>query len=368
MSNADLEALRQELDAINAEYESYFAGQSRATRDLKVLDDLLTRVRALRTKSTFVTRNAAAGSTAAALGDDLASTVQLYETEREAIAKIQSGPASTLNFARYGVMANLVFARYRRHFAGQARNTRDVGLLDELIEELTRVRAAMRVLAGTLPDPTGAANDLEAVETNLKLYQSEKGEIERSRKTGTQDEQGSTLAEVANGQFRLYTDHFAGKSRATRRPALLARMVSTLESVKKDMEALKRAGYNSDTNNNNIKIVEQNLQNYRNEMREIDKARKDTSRVDLMGNLGGAANDVFEEYRKHFAGQDRRTRDLTKLSALCDELADLNAQMLELGKAEPNEMNARNMQIVSDQRVMYENEYDAVAKAKGVIR
>jgi len=38
--------------------------------------------------------------------------------------------------------------------------------------------------------------------------------------------------------------------------------------------------------------------------------------------------------------------------------------MTELSWAEDNEMNARNLDIVTDQLVMFEGEYEAVARAK----
>ena len=38
--------------------------------------------------------------------------------------------------------------------------------------------------------------------------------------------------------------------------------------------------------------------------------------------------------------------------------------MVELAWAEDNEMNAKNLDIVSEQLVMFESEYEAVARAK----
>ena len=65
----------------------------------------------------------------------------------------------------------------------------------------------------------------------LETYRTENKEIEKARKTGTDEERASILAEVANGQFRIYQMHFAGKSRATRRPALLVRVIEQLANA-----------------------------------------------------------------------------------------------------------------------------------------
>jgi hypothetical protein len=201
------------------------------------------------------------------------------------------------------------------------------------------------------------------VSNNLKLYVAERGEIADSRGSGTLDQQADVLAEVANGQFKVYQDHFADKSRLTRRPQLLQRMISNLETVKDRMGGLKKAGHKSEVNDNNINIVNQNLQMYRNELAEIKKARASVKLSDLMGNLGGTANDVMEEYSKNFAGKPRKGRDLDLLSKLCDQLGEISRQMAELGRAEVIDWNLKNQQIVNDNITMLENEYDEIVKA-----
>ena len=79
-----------------------------------------------------------------------------------------------------------------------------------------------------------------------------------------------------------------------------------------------------------------------------------------MGMLGGAANELFEEYRSSFDGQDRKTRDLALLTRICDDLSDLRRQMLDLAKADENPMNEGNLQIVSSQLSQFEKEYEAI--------
>ena len=80
--------------------------------------------------------------------------------------------------------------------------------------------------------------------------------------------------------------------------------------------------------------------------------------------LGGAANDVFDTFRKEFAGQDRKTRDLDKLSAMCDELDDIRRQMIDLGRAEPSASNDSNIDIVSTQLANFEQESEQIALAQ----
>ena len=124
----------------------------------------------------------------------------------------------------------------------------------------------------------------------------------------------------------------------------------------------KEAG---ETNKKNIGIVESQLGTYRAELAEIRKARQGAPFADLMGMLGGAANELFDEYRKNFSGQDRKTRDLELLSRICDDLGDIRKQMNDLARAESNDMNAQNLAIVVSQLTQFEEEWEAISAAKG---
>jgi hypothetical protein len=83
-----------------------------------------------------------------------------------------------------------------------------------------------------------------------------------------------------------------------------------------------------------------------------------------MGMLGGAANEVFEEYRQKFAGKDRRTVDLATMTTLCDQLSEIVRQMADMGRTEKNEMNERNLDIVIERLSTYEEEWRAIRDAQ----
>ena len=115
---------------------------------------------------------------------------------------------------------------------------------------------------------------------------------------GTPEEQASALAECANGQFRLYDTHFAGKSRVTRRPALLQRMIDTLTQVHDRMRTLRDQGLRVDFNDQNMRVVEESLQTYKSELVAIRADRERTKFADLQGMLGGAANEAMSAAEK----------------------------------------------------------------------
>ena len=363
MSAPAIEALKSQIDDLSSEYAARFAGHSRVTRELADIDSLVSRTKEVVAKLDGLPKSAKDAEVEALV--DLAKTnLQLYQTERVAIAEAKQGGPAFVEFAALGTQANFVFARYRRHFASKPRNTRDLGLLAEMVDDLQKIQIRMRTLLAGKNSEKRMQDDLELVGTNIKLYVAERGEIVESRNAGTPEEQADVLAEVANLQFAVYQDHFASKSRLTRRPELLQRMIDNLKLVKERMETLKKGGVSSDSNAKNIGIVSANIEMYVAELAEIRKARSGVKLADLMGNLGTAANDVMTEYRENFAGKDRASRDLDMLSRMADQLGEILRQMTALQRAEKNEMNARNMGIVNDNLVMLESEYEEIRKAK----
>ncbi|AKV01565.1 hypothetical protein AKJ09_08228 [Labilithrix luteola] len=130
------------------------------------------------------------------------------------------------------------------------------------------------------------------------------------------------------------------------------------------MTALRDGGLTVEFNTKNISIVEDRLSVYENELSEIRKLRQATSMTDIMGELGGAANKLFDDYRASFADKPRSQVDDQKLAGICDKLGEIRRQMVEMSWAEDNDMNNRNLDIVTEQLTMFEGEYEAVLRAR----
>jgi hypothetical protein len=359
---ANAQKLQSELDQITTEYQANFAGQSRATRDLGLIDQLVKRTQAVLDQVDHLP--------ASIRGPDLEAvrlaareTLGMYQTERGAIARAKdAGPQIEL-FGEQASTANFTFACYGRHFAGQSRTTRDQGLLAELVEDLKACEKRMQALSKEKPSPD-FARDLEVVRASLAQYQKELAEIAKAQSTGTPDERANLLGALANAQFEIYATLFAGKSRPTRRPALLQRVTDNLKRIRREMGKLKDSGFAEEFHLKNIAIVDEQVTAYERELGEIRKARQSTPMSEILGLLGGAANELFAEYREQFAGKDRGTVELARLGRICDALGEIRRQMLELGRVEPSDSNDQNVEIVTQQLAMFENEYEAVATAQ----
>jgi hypothetical protein len=354
--------MKQELDAIAKVYDDQFAGQSRGTRDLKLMDDLIRR-----TKNVLMqidaTPNASRDRELSELKSSAQEQSRMLDAERAGIQEARSAGPDFERFAPLAQRANFVMARYRRHFAGKNRSTRDIGLLEEMAEDLSQIHAEMSAIVARNPAPP-FRRDIEAVTQALTMYRSERDAVLGSWKTGTPEEQTGSAGTVANGQFELYADHFAGKGRSSRRPELLERMLRTLERCKTRMLDLSANGSVAETNQNNLGIVDENLRMYATELEEIRKAKESTSLEDLVGSLGGAANDVFDEYRKRYAGKDRKTVDRDRLGVMCDLLGEIERQMELIARGVENKINASNLEIVRSQLSAFEGEWEQVTQVQ----
>ncbi|NUP04495.1 MAG: hypothetical protein HOW73_00350 [Polyangiaceae bacterium] len=362
MADKTLEDIEKELADLDKEYEDGYSGKDRNSVSPAGLEKLIARTKTIRAdleKLGALT----AGENAATVLASIDGRTALYEREIVLVkAANEMGPAFG-RFSAEGSAANFVFDRYNRHYAGQSRDTRDLGLLKELVEELRQIKKRMLAIAPkNLPEPM--QRDVDLVTQNIERYQAEEREIPRAQAAGTQEDQANRYAFLANQQFAVYQSFFAGQSRISRRPQLLVRVIENLRRYRTAMFDLKNKNLKSTSNDGNIGIVDGRLKAYDAELGEIRKTRSSVKLVDIMGTLGNAANALFEEYRKDFAGKDRTTVSAEQLSALVDKLDELRRQMEELGRVEKNETNTKNIDIVRDYQASWVREYQAVRAAQ----
>jgi hypothetical protein len=359
MSQQLLDQLRNKSEELHNIYGSRFAGYSRLTRDLGEMDDLVKKAKGLLEESAGL-QGAAAEEVLALLRERM----DLYEREYKLIAQAKEASQEEREAAELGNRANRVFQVYRRHFAGHNRATRDLGVLAEMIEDLTGIQAQMTALSRRY-ESDGLRRDIDVVKSNLEMYLTERGEITEARNSGSTSDQADRLAALANDQFAIYQKHFAGRSRRTRRPQLLQRIVNNLVALRDRMRTLSQSGLRDATHDENARVVSNQIDFYSGELAQILKTRQDTSVEDLAGALGNDANTIMQEYRDNFAGQNRATRDVALLTLLCDRLHEIERQMDDIAQRHPQvDFNPRNLQIVRDNMTLYNRELDAIKDAQ----
>ncbi len=358
---ANLQALEHRLSHHDVEYQLHFAGRSRLTRDLSRMERLLAGAQAVLAEARQLTGVPAPQR--AALVGKAEHQSGIYATERDAIAAAQreAGPAGR-QAAVAAQRAHYVVHRYIRHFAGQSRSTRDVFLLLDLIACLEPLAAEMeRLGAATM---SSAQEELRWVQTHLAQFREERKAIAQASTDASPDEQVSVLAQIANGLFASYRTHFANQPRVTRRPELLARLIQSAEQVGDRMEALRLQGLQDANNEGNLDIVAQRLQAWRTELTAIRTERQRTSLTALVADLETAANAELESYAEHFAGQDRSSRDLGRLAAICDRLDEIERQLTRLDEVQEMPVLVARLATVRDALSLYQDEYDAIATAQ----
>jgi len=359
---ANLQALDHQLAHNDTAYQLHFAGRSRLTRDLGRIEGLWTSAQAVLAEARQLDASA---QERAALVTRAEHQVSIYATERDAIAAAQrAAGASGRQAAVAAQRARIVVHRYIRHFAGQSRSTRDVALLADVLACLEPLAAEMeRLGAATMPS---AQEDLRWVAAHVAQFREERKAIAQASTDAPQDEQVSLLAQIANGLFAAYRTHFANQLRLTRRPELLARLIQAAEQVRDRMETLRLQGLRDDHNDANLDIVAQRVRAWRLELAAIRAERQRTSLPALVADLETAANAELESYAEHFAGQDRRTRDLDRLCAICDRLDEIERQLTHLDEVREIPMLEARLATVRDALALYQDEYDAIAAAKKV--
>lgn len=339
-----------ELDRLQNRYRVRFAGHARVSRDPDELQDIVEELDRLAPR--------AAGDDAERLKRDR----ELYANEIEAIRQAHAVPGAVAS-ARLRMWADIQLARYNRNFAGQDRRTRDTALLEEIRDELGRIKGEMAKLHQQAPEQ-GMQQAIATVDRSQKLYDDEVTAIRTVRRTGTLPEQGSRFANLANDQFAIYAELFAGQPRLSRHAPTLLRVVRSLEELLQGMRSLRLAGLSDKANDGNQTIVKDRIDQYRKEHDAILDLQRRSSLADRVSALATAANQVFAEYREGFANKPRSSADPVKLTAIAEKLWPIAREMDAIDREHGEERNARNLGIVTDNLALYQKEWDAIRQAR----
>ncbi|MEZ4240816.1 MAG: hypothetical protein R3F59_32605 [Myxococcota bacterium] len=329
-----------------------FAGRSRVTRDPEELEQIVAELDEI-------------GGRAPDLAERIAGLKKVYGDEIAAITAARAQPGAVQS-ARLRMWADLSFSRYERGFAGKDRRTRDVALLEEIVADLEALRApvaAMHEQAPTLQ----MDRVLGQIERGAAAYKREVVEIRASRRTGEPVDQGTRLAGLANRQFHVYTLCFARQSRISRHPAALERIVGALEEIRRAMLSLQAGGFANQSNDDNVRLVEDRIRAFRAELGEVRKAQGEADVPTRVSALASAANDIASAYRDAFAGKAREQTDPNRLDELFEQLWCVARQMDQLDRDHDDEINERNLRIVTDNLQLYAEEHRKIVAAQQTV-
>ena len=168
--------LAKHADQLDQQYQTYFAGHPRFSRDPSLL-----RRMAEQAKKHLEIGVAQDNDTEARTR--LRKQVELFESEARSIDAIQAAASEEFLGHEYRSWVDLIFARYRRNFAAQSRSDRPLHLLKGLNTEVARVIEQLEKLE------IRGANEVvtEALKTahqNQTLFADEIGAIAELRPRG----------------------------------------------------------------------------------------------------------------------------------------------------------------------------------------
>ena len=238
---------------------------------------------------------------------------------------------------------------YQRHFAGRPHGACDQALLRELIDRLGRHQERTQS---------------EASGQRYALLSRLLGEIESNEPSSPSD-RANNLALLANQQFVLFQRHVAGQPRASRRPALVDRIVANLRSIASELRSLDLS---EPKTAKNLELIERQRARFEAEAVGIAGERESTSPSQLVRLLATAANVEIAAYQKHFEGRDRNQVDLDQLAGICDRMGEVVHQMVEVIPALTDEQDLAlatdNLRIASAYLDRFEVEHNVIAEQR----
>jgi len=352
MADTSPAQLNRRLEEIHEQYRQHFAGRSRVTRDPALLDSMIAGVQQVLTQ--------ASSPEVRKLGEERQA---LYRNERTLVAEALAGGPDMAEASALHDWSFLALRRYGRNFAGRSRATRDLGLLDQLIDEQRQWKRRFGDLA--LRHEDGWQDGVSGLlDSNLDLFTKEREAIVEARRSRVGNDRMSDLARRANEQFSAYRLHFAEKSRRSRHIPLLQRILANLEAIHAEMTALKQGGFTSEVNDANLAKVADRIAHHKGELTKVQQAKAAMNAGEQSAALADAANDLFKQYRDQFAGRNRREVDPDLLSNICEQLQVIARQMDALHREAGLEANEKNRDIVLDNAKRYEREFERILEAK----
>lgn len=296
--------LQERLAACEEQYGLHFAGHPRVTRDPDMLAALIVEVdRLCEVEDPDVAKMAAQAR-------------EVYRGEWQAIrdAHDQAGAAGRA-VAQLGRRASLTMHRYNRHFAGQARPGRDLGLLAETVADL---RGLEKALADLSADAAGQAQGF------ISVLMREQTAIVAARRQGALHHQAAGWGTAANTLLDTYQRLCLGRRQLAVRPEVLRRLAQQMDTVLEAMRAIKEHGLELEHHDEALGHLGDQLTAWQMEHAELSNLRQHAHADDLGEVLNAELDDLLNEYNAHVnAGVPQKA----VLVGLCDRADELERQL-----------------------------------------
>lgn len=358
-------SVQARIDACHEQYILHFVGQPRLTRDVAMLDSLIGELTPMLEQLPISEH---------AMRKELGERLADYNTERHAIVTSQerAGPQGRAA-AHLKLRVGFVMHRYVRHFAGQPRATRDLGLLQEIIADLGLLVAPVKHLARLEENSGhGAQESAAALVKVLAALQQSQGHLaaeaeaiaalRRPNKGPVQEAQARsdalTLAQAANTVFAAYQGLVIDRPRLVVRPELIGRLARALADLHGAMQGLMDAGWEDAGHKENCVIMADHHRTWLEEQQETLRVRRQHTMDEIAHALVAEADVILGEYNQTIAGQQLVAERRGSLIVLCDRMDELQRQMQGVPQAPGHQHHEHNAWVLTDALSMLNATFD----------
>ena len=253
-------------------YRRNFAGQSRATRDLGLLLEIVDQVDSRIRDMDALQRSRPQDTDLKSERERLGSALERYRNE---LLQLRAVRLTGTREDRVGLLARLAngqFNRYRLHFANKSRISRRPALLNTIIQVLEEIQGEMITLRDTgSPLPQNQQN-IEIVGRHLTTYRTERDALKRTHDGAVRSDRVSALAQAANQVMADYRSEFLGHPRSTRDPARLNELWELLWPIALDTEEQAKKDDSAPVAGN-MQAIHDALRLYEREWRLVSEAQ-----------------------------------------------------------------------------------------------
>ncbi len=247
--------------------------------------------------------------------------------------------------------------RYALHFAGHPRLTRRPELLATMLADAQSILTDVK----TLKPGTDRQAITQSAQRQADLYTSERQAIvQLQAQMGPMAREASRLGTRANLVFHRYARHFAGQNRGSRDSTYLRDIISELGIVHAQMQAIL-ADQDIDGLRADIEVVDGRIVQFRTETAQIAAAQTEAAPDEQAGAMANVANNLFNQYKVHFAGLPRVSRRPELLVRLIEALETVRERMTALQTQGLHDThNAANIGIVEARLQAWTQELAAI--------
>jgi hypothetical protein len=272
---------------IKYKYARHFAGQSRHTRDIELLKEMVLELKIHRAKlekhndeyhdllSDEIHLDLQAHL------EQIDQDISLYQNELKTIMQGRDSLDEEQKGNLWAQLANHQFQLYRQHFSQKQRPSRRLDLLERIQENLNQLQNKMSQLHDGF-DPKMRDQNIQIVRKNIETYQKEVDQIQQVQNQMTYEEWVNALKKSFESIQTEYTEHFAGQSRTTRDLSLIVQLADELYDVAYQIKPFLQNSPHTDDQNILRTILDQ-VRNYHQEFMLIKQSQNETTKKSSLG-------------------------------------------------------------------------------------